>query len=483
MNKTKKYMSLIVEILLIFSIILSVSAIFVKTIVLNKNTYVNLFNKNGIYEQVKESVYEKMDKELGPKSFDNDMKESIISEEDIRKEADNIITGVIQYLETGDNSNIPTIDTQVYKQRVHDILNDVLGNVTNESENELSFDSTIEPDNISWVDTELKFENMVLDEKKIQVDNMVVLIESSQNRQDYISTEKLMTPSEAKSKLQSILKAKGLTEEEARQKMAEKGITEEQALQILEGYGISIDESESSEGGTSNNSQDEASGTSNSGKNSSGLTNNNKEQASEKVGQGSQNIDGVNNGSEDSNGGSFVSKIKKEIINAIMTNDGSSIEEKINSIENKILDEAGSSIDNEIQKINLNKLIGTSKFEELAKITSIFSKMFWLFMILPIIFSLILIKLNNGKFHSSLRYIGSGFLLAGLFILTIFFGSYISRFYENININTVYLKDIISVTAKHLLNALSISGIVTFSVGVILYIPVIKNTLSSKLGK
>lgn len=480
MNKTKKYISLIVEILLIFSIIFSVSAILVKTIVLNKNTYVNLFNKNGIYEQVKESVYEKMDKELGSKSFDNDMKESIISEEDIRKEADNVITDVIQYLGTGDNSNILTVDTQVYKQRVHDILNDILGDVVNESKNELSFGSTIEPDNISWIDTELKFENIVSNEKRVQVNNMVVLKELPQNGQDYIATEKLMTPSEARSKLQSILKAKGLTEAEARQKMAEKGITEEQALQILEGYGISIDESESSGDGTSNNSQNEAPGTSNSGNSSSESTNNNREQVSGILGQGSENISGADNGSD---GGSFVSKIQKEIINAIMTNDGSSVEEKISKIENKILDEAGTSIDNEIQKINLNKLIETSKFEKLAKITSMFSKMFWLFMILPIIFSLILIKLNNGKLQPSLSYIGSGFLIAGLFILTIFFGSYISKFYENININTVYLKYIISVTAKHLLNALSISGIITLGIGVILLIPVIGNTLLSRLRK
>lgn len=478
MNKTKKYMSLIVEILLIFSIILSVSAIFVKTIVLNKNTYVNLFNKNGIYEQVKESVYEKMDKELGSKSFDNDMKESIISEEDIRKEADNVITGVIQYLETGDNSNIPTIDTQVYKLRVHDILNEILGNVVKESKNELSFDSTMEPNNISWIDTELKFENMVSNEQKVQVNNMVVLKESPQNEQDYIATEKLMTPSEARSKLQSILKEKGLTEAEARQKMVEKGITEDQALQILEGYGISIDEAESSGDGTSNNSQDEASGTNNSSE-----LNNNQEQASGIPGQVSENINGTDDGSEKNNGRSFVSKIQKEVINAIMTNDGSSIEEKINSIENKILDEAGTSIDNEIQKMNLNKLMESSKFEKLAKIISIFSKMFWLFMILPIIFSLMLIKLNNKKLHASLTYIGSGFLIAGLFILTIFFGGYISRFYENININTVYFKDIISVTAKHLLNALSISGIITFGIGVILLIPVIKNTLLNRLRK
>lgn len=480
MNKTKKYISLIVEILLIFSIIFSVSAILVKTIVLNKNTYVNLFNKNGIYEQVKESVYEKMDKELGSKSFDNDMKESIISEEDIRKEADNVITDVIQYLGTGDNSNILTVDTQVYKQRVHDILNDILGDVVNESKNELSFGSTIEPDNISWIDTELKFENIVSNEKRVQVNNMVVLKELPQNGQDYIATEKLMTPSEARSKLQSILKAKGLTEAEARQKMAEKGITEEQALQILEGYGISIDESESSGDGTSNNSQNEAPGTSNSGNSSSESTNNNREQVSGILGQGSENISGADNGSD---GGSFVSKIQKEIINAIMTNDGSSVEEKISKIENKILDEAGTSIDNEIQKINLNKLIETSKFEKLAKITSMFSKMFWLFMILPIIFSLILIKLNNGKLQPSLSYIGIGFLIAGLFILTIFFGSYISKFYENININTVYLKYIISVTAKHLLNALSISGIITLGIGVILLIPVIGNTLLSRLRK
>lgn len=504
MNKTKKYISVIVEILLVFSIILAVLAIFVKGFVLNKDVYVNIFNKNGTYDQVKESIYEKMDKVLGTNNIDNDIKESIISDEDIKKEADSAITGFIQYLKTGEN-NITPIDTEMYKQRVKELLNTVLVNFVNPSKDDVSFNTSMQPENMAVTKNELQFENMVSTKKEVQLNNMVLSKNQSQTGQDQIYMEKLMTASEAQSKIQSLLKEKGLTEAQARQKMAEKGITEEQALKILASYGISIDdESKSGGSGSSNNSQDQTSGTVDGNQNqNSGTVNNNGNNIAEgsnnnqdsgisdstqnknstsngALGQGTENVNGENN-EQASSRVSFISKLQEEIINAITNNDGTSIQEKLNNIENKLLDDLGTSIDNEIEKMNLNKLMESSKIQKLAKITSMFSKMFWLFMILPIILILILIKLNDAKLYSSLKSIGSGFILAGLSIFAIFFGSYISKFYENININTVYFKDVISVIVKQFLIVLSTSGIITFGIGLILLIPIIKNVSINKL--
>lgn len=207
MNKTKKYISVIVEILLVFSIILAVLAIFVKGFVLNKDVYVNIFNKNGTYDQVKESIYEKMDKVLGTNNIDNDIKESIISDEDIKKEADSAITGFIQYLETGEN-NITPIDTEMYKQRVKELLNTILVNLVNPSTDDLSFNNSMQPENIAVTKNGLQFENMVSTEKEVQLNNMVLSKNQSQTGQDQIYMEKLMTASEAQSKIQSLLKEK-----------------------------------------------------------------------------------------------------------------------------------------------------------------------------------------------------------------------------------------------------------------------------------
>lgn len=255
--------------------------------------------------------------------------------------------------------------------------------------------------------------------------------------------------------------------------MVEKGITEEQALQMLEGYGITIDENQvkSAASGTGDNTQGNTSGNSN-GNQISGTT---KTIENETSGTPS------NSGNIGSGESASLGDIKNDIINAIIAKDGKSTEEKLNIIENKLSDKAGTIIDNEIQKMNLEKLMESSMFQKVAKITSLFSKMFWLVMILPIILILILFKVNEWNMYSSLKYVGSGFMLAGVVLFAIFYGGYISQFYENININTVYFKDIISETMKHFLIVLSTAGVVTFALGVISFIPAIKNVLVRKL--
>lgn len=476
MNKTKRYVNIMIEILLVFSIILAVFAIFIKGVVLNKNTYTYLFNNNGTYNQVKETIYDKMDKMLGAKSLSNDIKESIISEEDIKREADNTIAGVIQYLSTGENNMAP-IDTEIYKERIREILSTIMGDVVNSTSSDLTFNDTIEPKNTASIEGELQFDNVSSNEKKVQVNNMVLIKDTSKTGQESISKQNLSTTSEAKAKIQEILNEKGLTVAEARQKMVEKGITEEQAIQMLKGYGITVDENEVKASVSGNAGNVQGSTSENSlGNQISGTANNGAIEAS-------GNISG--NGNTESSESALSGDIKNEIISELITNDGKSTEEKLKNIENKVSDKAGKIIDNEIQKINLDKLIESNMAQKLAKITAFFSKMFWLIMILPIMLILILIKVNEGNVYSSLKYLGSAFLIAGIVIFGTFYGGYISQVYEkiNISINTVYFKDIFTTTIKHLLIILSTAGVVTFVLGVISFIPAIKNNVMSKFTK
>lgn len=131
-------------------------------------------------------------------------------------------------------------------------------------------------------------------------------------------------------------------------------------------------------------------------------------------------------------------------------------------------------MDSEIEKLNLNELIKSNKVAYLAKITSAFYKMFWLFVLAPIILILMIIKLNKGKKYSNLKFIGTGFILAGIFTSLISLGIYSSKFYEGINVDKVYFNNVISITIKHLLSNLSIMGAVILGIGLILFIPVIK---------
>jgi hypothetical protein len=242
------------------------------------------------------------------------------------------------------------------------------------------------------------------------------------------------------------LKQKGLTEEQAIEKATKKGITEEQALKILADYGITIDDKSDAVG---NQSTAESSDNSN-----------------DSSKQGSDNTSG--NSSKEASS-------KSQTDNTInQTPADKSIKNQLDSVLNKLLDEAGSSIEKEIGKINLDKILESSKLQKLAQITSIIYKMFWMFMILPIILMAILIKINGKDLISSVKYIRNAFLLAGLILFAIFYGAYVLKVYEKLNINIVYLKDMISYTIKHFLIVLSTCGIIIFVVGLFLIIPTIK---------
>lgn len=468
MNKTRRYISLIVEVFLIFSIVLGVFAIFVKSVLLNKNTYTNLFNNNGTYVQVKESIDDRIDKILGTKNISDDIKESIVSEDDIKREADNAITGIIQYLQTGEN-NIVQINSEIYKQRINGVLNSILKDMISPYSNNLAFENNIKLDDVSYNKNKLQFNDVLLREKSIQFNNLIVTKDAEKNRNDMIFVEEVSTTNEAKSKIQSLLNEKGLTVDEARQKMIEKGISEEQALKILKGYGITVDENDIK-----------------STENASGSQNQTPDGNSDRISEISENngneaSQNTNNNDNNANGEAVLSgRLKEEIVGVMIANDGKSTEEKVNVIENKLSDKAGAIIDNEIQKINLSKITESDRFTKLVKIILLFSKMFWAFMILPIFLIILLGKINRWKLYSTLKYTGSAFLIAGILIFSAFFNSYLLKFFGKIDIDTIYIKDIVLEIIKYFLSVLSTSGIITFSLGAALLMPVIVNTIRNK---
>lgn len=427
---------------------LATLSIFLKYVVLDKNTYLNILNENGTYEQIKDSLYIKIDNMLSSKNISIDIKESIITDEDIKKEADNVISGFIQYLETGEN-NIKPVDVELYKQRVKDII----GNVIKPTKNEMSFNSNVQA------------ENIVYEGKQLKYNNMMVYKEQSKVGQSSITVQKLDTRREAEAKVREILRQKGLTEEQAIEKATKKGITEEQALKILADYGITIDEETDSKTNQSTSDNSDNSNTS-SKPGSDNTVGSPEKEASSKP--GSDNTAGSTEKEVSSNSQTENAINEKQ--------DDKSIKNSLDGILNKLLDEAGSSIEKEVEKINLNKILESSKIQELTLITSMIYKMFWMFMILPIIFMAILIKINGKDLNSSLKYIRNAFLLAGLILFAIFFGAYALKVYEKININTVYIKDIILYTIKHFLITLSKIAIAIFFIGLFLFIPTSKKT-------
>nr|WP_171786594.1 hypothetical protein [Clostridium beijerinckii] len=435
MNKTRKSISVIITILLVCSIIFAVSSIFLRVIVLNKNTYTNILDKNNTYEQITTSVYDKIDAILSAKNINYDIKESIITEDDIRKEADTMISGLIDYLETGEN-NIKPLNTEIYKQRVADILQSIFGNLKSDK-NDLSYNSNIKLDNMAYSGHPVMFSNMVVNKEQSQVE------------QNTINVEKLMSKDEAEARVREILKEKGLTEEQAIEKARKKGITEEQALNILAGYGITID-------GDSTESTAE--------KTDSDTSSNNNSSAQE-------NQANVKNSSE----GSSNSKITNHTDQPGVSKSAKS---QLENITKELQSEAEDNINKEVEKINLNKMLGSSKLQKIAKVTSISYKLFWLFIILPFILMGMLIKINGGDFNSSLKYIRNAFLSSGLVLLAISSGAYFFKAYEKINISQAYLVDTISYTIKYFSNILLVYGAIIFVIGLLMFLPKLRRRLN-----
>jgi hypothetical protein len=123
-----------------------------------------MLDRNNVYGQVKESIYNKIDSVLSAKNINYDIKESIITEDDIKREADSAITGIIEYLETGEN-NIKPIDTHIYKQRVADILHSTIGNIVKLANKELSSNDNLNAHNTECIVSKPQFNEMVIFKK------------------------------------------------------------------------------------------------------------------------------------------------------------------------------------------------------------------------------------------------------------------------------------------------------------------------------
>lgn len=333
MDKTRKSISVIIAILLVCSIIFAALSIFLRVIVLNKNTYTNILDKNNTYEQITTSVYDKIDAILSAKNINYDIKESIITEDDIRKEADTMISGLIDYLETGEN-DIKPLNTEIYKQRVADILQSIFGNLKSDK-NDLSYNGNIKLDNMAYSGHHVRFGNMVVNKEQSQVG------------QNTINVEKLMSKEDAEARVREILKEKGLTEEQAIEKARKKGITEEQALNILAGYGVTIDD-DSTESTAEKTDSDTSS--------------NNNSSAQENQGD-------VKNSSEGSSNSKMTNSTDQPEVSK-------SAKSQLENITKKLQSEAENNIEKEVEKINLNKMLGSSKLQKIAKITSISYKLF-----------------------------------------------------------------------------------------------------------
>lgn len=165
--------------------------------------------------------------------------------------------------------------------------------------------------------------------------------------------------------------------------------------------------------------------------------------------------------------------------NSIFINDN--LQNEINTLKNEV----NQIIKNELEIVNADIIVNSKSGIILARIIKIFVNGFYL---IPIIIVGILIVILNfiwrGDTTRFFQWLGNGIMSAGLFIFLLFFSGYISGFYNNVNINIVYLKEFISSLIKNWLFILWLNGVLLTIVGSLMLLPLIKNYIKrSKMIK
>lgn len=152
----------------------------------------------------------------------------------------------------------------------------------------------------------------------------------------------------------------------------------------------------------------------------------------------------------------------------------SEVQEHLNILE----DDVKHTIKNELQIINTDVVTKSSAVSKVIRLIDLVTnKLFFILIIVSIVLALSLALIWKKNFVESTRWIGNSFLSAGSLIAIVFFSGYVSKFYGNRVINTVYIKDFIGFIIKHFLVVLTTYGLVAIIVGLLLLIPQIKYSI------
>lgn len=129
-------------------------------------------------------------------------------------------------------------------------------------------------------------------------------------------------------------------------------------------------------------------------------------------------------------------------------------------------------ISSELEPIDYNVLSKSATGQKLQKVVSLInnSKVFFGFIVVDIILSVILLVLWRRRVYRGLAWIGYSFIANGLLIAIVAYSGIISKFYENAAVPSIYLKENISSIIEGYFNSLSKIGIFFVLIGLLFMI-------------
>lgn len=469
MKNSKKFANIILSIVLVFTIILTVLSGIIRFSATNKGIYLKLLEDSNTYSNVEQALSNKMASILGNDISEN-LKESIITEEDIRKEADVVLDCVISDLISG-QANIPQIDTTIYKERVAEALKTLTG-----FEAKIKIDENL-TSNIQIKDICLTPINAVNSKDQLIGESMFNVSNLNENRNNDLILVNMATRAELEAQGRAMLKEKGMTEEEARRKATERGISEQDVWNYLEENGYLDDEPQSEESSDSGVQKDEISDKSTDSSNSSNSTDSN-----ETINNNVQ-ADKSNTSNDNKNNETKVSKKRiQEIVTSVLMDGNKSFDEKVNEISSKLMEEAEKIINAEMEKLNFSKVINSNEFNVAIKITSALYNNFYVLLLLIVIICVLIFFVNKESAVNGLGIIGSSVLVAGVIMSLIFGYVYMSKVYTHIdiNLNKAYFEPMFLQCAEYFSNILCASSIIILFLGLIINICTMKMKLTRR---
>lgn len=469
MNNSKKFANIILSIVLVVTIILTILSSIIRFSATNKGIYLRLLEDSNTYSNVEQALSNKMVAILGNDISEN-LKESIITEEDIRKEANVALDCILSDLISG-QANIPQIDTTIYKERIAEALNTLTG-----------FEAKIRSDknltsSIQSNDMCLTPINTVNSNDKLIGENMFNVHNLNENKNNDLALVNMASRAELEAQGRAMLKEKGLTEEEARRKAAERGISEQDVWNYLEENGYLDEESQSEESSDSGVQKDEVSDKSTDSSNSSNSTDSN-----ETINNNVQ-ADKSNTSNDNKNNETKVSKKRiQEIVTSVLMDGNKNFDEKVNEISSKLMEEAEKIINAEMEKLNFSKVINSNEFNVAIKITSALYNNFYVLLLLIVIICVLIFFVNKESAVNGLGIIGSSVLVAGVIMSLIFGYVYMSKVYTHIdiNLNKAYFEPMFLQCAEYFSNILCASSIIILFLGLIINICTMKMKLTRR---
>ncbi|MGN0145374.1 MAG: hypothetical protein ACI398_10335 [Clostridium sp.] len=464
--KDKKYINMLIQILLVFSIILSVVSSFMKFIVTDKSIYMDLLEKSNTYPIVQQHLYKKMDSILG-NDISEDFKKSIITEDDIKRESDIVLDCMLSNIING-QAVTADIDTSVYSIRIAKALASLTGyelDLEGYENNQMTY-----RDNIEYYFTPLNsFDNRIV----INTENMLYL----NNMNEKIVMKNIATRSEIEVQGRALLESSGYTEAEARKKLAEKGISEADVWQYLKDNGYLDGEEDSSHIDESefykdNKKEELGAGYEESYGNDSQFNNDDNK---------SINYESENDISVDKEAKISKKKIQ-EIVISVISDDNMNFEEKMKSLSSKLIIEAEKIIDVEMQKLNLSEIINSNFFAIFVKITSILYQMFYISLYAICGLLSVLLILNRKELSKSIAVLGNSVSISGGILSLIFGCVYLLKIYERLylNFNKPYFEPMFFLTCDYFSKELFILSTLIFLLGILIKIQMMRKRINRR---